>query len=306
MHHKILNMGRSITDELYLTRKERFGILLLFLILSCSVLWPLALKQSADKLENNILIKESDRSEIPIAKKNKQYSKEERVERQKAHLKTEPQNFDPNSLDEHTARKVGFPMRAFNNLKKYLDKGGKIHRPEQLKNIYGITQEDFHRLEPYISIVRTPKDSQNVRENSIKPDSLKMIPLTDINTAGIEELDKLPGIGLKLAERILRFREALGGFTRIEQICEVYGIKDSICTRLIPRISLSGSPRKMKINSMDSDELDVHPYLSKRQSDFIVKLRRNLSRISGLEQLMETGYFDTVWMEKISPYLDFD
>ena len=48
--------------------------------------------------------------------------------------------------------------------------------------------------------------------------------LVNINTAGLQELETLPGIGPVMAQRILDYRTVNGPFQRIEAIMEVYGI----------------------------------------------------------------------------------
>ena len=48
--------------------------------------------------------------------------------------------------------------------------------------------------------------------------------IININTATIEQLDTLPGIGKGLAERIIKHRETKGNFTKIEDIKNVAGI----------------------------------------------------------------------------------
>lgn len=49
-------------------------------------------------------------------------------------------------------------------------------------------------------------------------------PLVNLNTADEQELDKLPGIGPALAQRILSYRQEQGSFTAVEDLRKVSGI----------------------------------------------------------------------------------
>jgi competence protein ComEA len=62
-----------------------------------------------------------------------------------------------------------------------------------------------------------------------------------INTADTSAFIALPGIGSKLALRIVSFREKLGGFNRVDQIGEVYGLRDSVFRTLIPLLRCDSS-----------------------------------------------------------------
>ncbi|MEP6900171.1 MAG: helix-hairpin-helix domain-containing protein [Actinomycetota bacterium] len=48
----------------------------------------------------------------------------------------------------------------------------------------------------------------------------------NINTASVEELEKLPNIGAKLAQKIVEYREKYGKFRRVEHLILVPGISD--------------------------------------------------------------------------------
>ncbi|MBE5884612.1 MAG: hypothetical protein E7291_09440 [Lachnospiraceae bacterium] len=63
--------------------------------------------------------------------------------------------------------------------------------------------------------------------------------LVNINTAGIEQLCTLPGIGEARAADIVAYREARGAFPNKEAIMEVSGIKQSVYEKLCDRISVN-------------------------------------------------------------------
>jgi competence ComEA-like helix-hairpin-helix protein len=62
--------------------------------------------------------------------------------------------------------------------------------------------------------------------------------LLDLNRAAAGDLVLLPGVGPKLAERIVAERSRRGGFTRAEQLLEVKGIGQATLKRLAPFIRI--------------------------------------------------------------------
>ena len=60
----------------------------------------------------------------------------------------------------------------------------------------------------------------------------------NINTATVEELTHLPGVGEVLAERIVAYREAHGAFRTAEELLEVDGIGESKFADMKDRIVL--------------------------------------------------------------------
>ena len=71
-----------------------------------------------------------------------------------------------------------------------------------------------------------------------KSDTKSINGLVNINTASIDELKTLSGIGDSRAEDIVAYREANGSFSSIEDIKNVSGIGESIFSKIKPYITV--------------------------------------------------------------------
>lgn len=62
----------------------------------------------------------------------------------------------------------------------------------------------------------------------------------DLDYAGAEELDRLPGIGPSLAARIVADRDSAGPFGSLEGLQRVRGIGPALAAKLAPLVTFSG------------------------------------------------------------------
>jgi competence protein ComEA len=62
--------------------------------------------------------------------------------------------------------------------------------------------------------------------------------VVNINTATAEQLNALPGIGPKMAARIIEHRQKAGGFKRVEELMSIQGIGEKNFLKLKPLISV--------------------------------------------------------------------
>jgi competence protein ComEA len=62
--------------------------------------------------------------------------------------------------------------------------------------------------------------------------------LVDLNSATLDQLESLPGVGPVLGQNILDWRDAHGGFTTVDQLREVTGIGDVRFGQIQPLVTL--------------------------------------------------------------------
>jgi competence protein ComEA len=133
----------------------------------------------------------------------------------------------------------------------------------------------------------------------------KYIPsVIDINTADTSALIALPGIGSKLSQRIIMFRDKLGGFYKIEQVAETFGLPDSTFQKIKTRLVLiNSSVRQININTATVEELKSHPYLRYAIANAIIQYRNQHGNFSSPDDLKKVVAVTEEVFAKVFPYL---
>lgn len=132
----------------------------------------------------------------------------------------------------------------------------------------------------------------------------RKVPLKiGVNTSLAEDWMKIRGIGPVLSNRIIKFREALGGFCNVEQVGQTYGIPDSVFQDFKRYLYLDQPCNQLNINEMDWQQLVRHPYIDSRQANAILKFIENRGPIEDLQLLRQMEIFDSASWEQLAPYL---
>ena len=248
--------------------------------------------------------------------------------------------FNPNTASKEEFIKLGLSQKVAYSILNYREKGGQFRIKTDLAKIYTLSQPDFERLQPYIDLpdtkmATTPADSSkkiynnNFNNNSnnnnnfannangldpnfipkYSPTAKNNSVILDINQAQAADFQQLSGVGAGYANRIVKYKETLGGFVRIEQVGEVYGLPDSVFQRIKANLSCPNpQPKRINVNTATAEELK-HPYLSFGQAKAIVRYREQQGgRVKNLDYLqtilaLDDGKNTAI---RIRPYLKLD
>jgi DNA uptake protein ComE-like DNA-binding protein len=129
----------------------------------------------------------------------------------------------------------------------------------------------------------------------------------DINKSDSAILVGLPGIGPVLSSRIIKYRRLLGGFARIDQLKEVYGLPEETFESIKGRVFADSTfVTGININSAGYKELLHFPYFTKYEVTAILKYREIKGRITGINDLIDNKLITIEKAIKIRPYFKFD
>ncbi|HET7118501.1 MAG TPA: helix-hairpin-helix domain-containing protein, partial [Hanamia sp.] len=290
-----------LKDYFSFTKKERKGIIftvcIILVIIILPQFFPYFIKE--EKMDTIQFEKEIAQLKIDSSSK-KNYTKNYDEEYYNDYTPSAKKNyysknadlffFDPNTATINDWMRLGIREKTANTIQKYISKGGKFYKPEDIKKIWGLSKTDAERLIPYVSIKNEKKEYTHYEQKEY-PDkknysNKKEIQKIDINLADTAQYISLPGIGSKLSKRIIAFREKLGGFYSIDQVGETYFLPDSTFQKIKPYLVLNSKTiKKININSAAIDEMKSHPYIKYNIANAIFQYRQQHGNFNSVEEI---------------------
>ena len=214
--------------------------------------------------------------------------------------------FDPNTVSLQQLIKLGFTEKTAKTFIKYRSKGFVFRNKTDLKKIYGISEDQYASLEPYILI----NGADHPRQAAQPTQQVQHLPvgrqarIIELNSADSAALVSLNGIGAGYAKRILKYRSILGGYVAVEQLREVYGFTDELYDQVKNQVTVDKSNiKKISINKDDFKTVNRHPYLSYELTKTIFDWRRKTSITAvNLKEIIN----DDILYARVVPYLSFE
>lgn len=128
----------------------------------------------------------------------------------------------------------------------------------------------------------------------------------DLNRCDSASLEALPGIGPVLSARIIRYRNLLGGYARVSQLREVYGLPEETFLMIEKRLFADSlAVRRIDINKAQYRDLIRLPYLEKSEVAGILKFRELEGRIASMSDLTVNKLIPPEKAARLSPYIEF-
>ena len=167
-----------------------------------------------------------------------------------------------------TLSRVG-PKTA-QNIINYRNENGDFKTIHDIVNVPRIGEKTFQNLSPYITVSSNDvknkvslKMTGNSAKNSISQPVNSNVEKININTATKKELESLPRIGPKTADKIIEYRKSHGPFKTIHDIVNVPRIGEKTFQNLSSYITVSNDEKKNDSSQLDK-KADKEKIVSKK------------------------------------------
>lgn len=313
-----------VKDYFTFTRKERQGILTVIglILIIVFVPWLFPIFHPASETDHSEFAKEIQEFKASMVSDDRtldednflqDYTSDDEHSTPRVAL----QNFDPNTTSEQDWIRMGLRPKTARTIQNYVAKGGRFRKPDDLRKIWGLSKKDADRIVPFVRI----ESKDNAYEK--KPPQFTAAPsrtefseprpafvrskeytYTDINLADTTAFKKFPGIGSKLAERIVNYRNKLGGFYSVQQLGETYLLPDTTFQKMLPYLQI-GNPvlNQININTVSLDELRTHPYIKFSVANAIIQYRAQHGNFSAPADLKKIMIISDSLYARIQPYI---
>ncbi len=138
-----------------------------------------------------------------------------------------------------------------------------------------------------------------------KPEIFKERKKILLNSCDSALLTQLPGIGPVLASRIIKYRNLLGGYYSINQLKEVYGLKEENFDKAKNQIILDKNDiSKFSLDTASFKTMVRHPYIGKDMAWKIINFRKELKQeYISKENFTNHKIGDSAQWTKLEPYI---
>ena len=305
-----------LKDYFNFTKKERSGIIMLvsimLILIITSFFYPYFMRKEIidhAQFEKEIAELRIDSTKNLHKKTGEYYNDYSLSGKKDEPSKAEVFFFDPNTASENDWIRLGIKEKTAQTIQKYISKGGRFYKAGDIKKIWGLRPSDIVRLLPYVSIKNLSKEYPRYEKKEYveKISATKTIQKVDINSADTSTYIALPGIGSKLSQRIIAFRERLGGFYSIDQVAETYFLPDSTFQKIKPYLVINGhSIKQININVASVDEMKTHPYLRYNLANAIFQYRKQHGDFNSVNAIKKIMLVTDDIFNKVAPYLTIE
>jgi DNA uptake protein ComE-like DNA-binding protein len=217
--------------------------------------------------------------------------------------------FNPNLITDYKGYALGMSPGEIDRLHAYRARDKWVNSSEEFQQVTKISDSLLQKISPYFKFPDwvTSKNS-TARLRVSNPVKKAFEDKIDLNTATAEDLMMLKGIGEVLSERIVNYRNKIGGFVDDLQLKDIYGLNYELREEIQSYYTVKSPPeiKIFSINQASVIELSGIPYINYELAREIVNYRLLHEKIGSFEELAKIKEFPSEKIERIALYLSVE
>ncbi len=280
------------------TKKQRSGIFLLIILILIVQCLYYFIDFSSEELKSNsqqIIIYKAEIDSLRLAKLQAS--------------KPVVFSFNPNYITDFKGYSLGMSNTEIDRLHAFRATNKWVNSAKDFQKVTQVSDSLLTAISPYFKFpdwVTNPKPKANYTtsySNNSKPKTFAQ--KQDLNTATAAQLKKVYGIGEKLSERIVTYRDKYGDFIADVQLQEVYGLSPEVIENVSKEFTVKSTKPIIKINVNEAtiDQLVTIKYIDYEIAHNIIEQRTLREGFNSFDEITKVKDFPIKKSEIIKLYL---
>ncbi|KAA1243834.1 helix-hairpin-helix domain-containing protein [Aquimarina sp. RZ0] len=217
--------------------------------------------------------------------------------------------FNPNFISDYKGYLLGMSANELDKLHQYREQNKWINSVSDFKKVTGVSDSLLVVISPLFTFpdwIQHSKTKKTYQKNKITIKSYA--EKEDLNTISTETLQEKIGVPDFIADRIVRYKESLGGFVSDLQLKDVLGLYESQRNKILSlyTVKTNKNVQKININTATVKELMEVPYFDFETALEIRDFIKENGSISDFEELGEIEGFYLEKIDRIALYLGLE
>lgn len=229
------------------------------------------------------------------------------LEIEKRKPKTYP--FNPNYITDYKGAQLGMSLDQIDRLHAFRERNKFINSASQFQKITQVSDSLLNAISSYFKFPDwVVKEQQNsVRKSILKEKGSKIKrTTTDINLATAKDFETINGVNEYLAERIIKYRKRLNGFSYQNQLLEVWKLDETTAQNILRAFKITNKPiiNKINVNTATFKQVLSNPYIDYNLCKKIFEFRDEVAELQSIQELKNIQGFPMDKYDRIILYLE--
>ncbi|MEW7291149.1 ComEA family DNA-binding protein [Aquimarina sp. 2304DJ70-9] len=206
--------------------------------------------------------------------------------------------FNPNFISDHKGYQLGLSAKEMDRLQEYRSQDKWINSISDFKRVSKVSDSLLAIISPLFKFPEW-KNKTKYKKYASKTYPVKSYAQKeDLNAATAKQLQGKVNVPDFIAERIVKYRNKLGGFVSDVQLKDVSGLYDNQRKKMLSLFTVK-TPKvieKVNINKASIDDLIAVPYFT---FEMALEVRDFIEQKGGISSFNELGKIEGFSLEKI-------